>query len=92
MANIWSFEHEGVIGFPSRQRASTDAINALGQWIFQDPRRRFRVVTAEDAEDVLVAELATESDDSNAGADLDEACAKYGVRRVQVLGGARTVH
>ena len=92
MANIWSFEHDGLIGFPSRQCASTDAINALGQWIFQDSRRRFRVVTATHAGGVLVAELATETDDFKAGADLDEACAKYGIRRVQVYGGPRTVH
>lgn len=72
--STWSFEHDGILGFMSDQRASTDAINALSKWASGDRRRSCEIVSGEDSDDLLVAKLTTDSDDSRSGDDLDAAC------------------
>jgi hypothetical protein len=75
---------KGIKGFMSSQRATTDALNALSQWKGGDPGRSHRSVSDEDAEDMLIVELTTSSDDDSAGLDLDAACIKHGLKRTRV--------
>lgn len=80
--STWNFEHDGILGCMSDQRASTDAINALNKWASGDRRRSYEIVSGENSEDLLVAKLTTDSDDSRSGDDLDTACEKLKRTRV----------
>ena len=80
--STWKFEHDGILGFMSDQRASTDAINALNKWASGDGRRSYEIVSGEDSDDLLVAKLTTDSNDSRSGIDLDAACEKLKRTRV----------
>ncbi len=81
--STWKFEHGGIKGFLSSQRASTDALKALEHWQACGTRRSYKVVAGEESEVELIAELSTDSNDSRAGIDLDSACAKYGITRTR---------
>lgn len=73
-------------GFLSQNSASTDALNALGEWA--DGEDAWDFVIDEDAEDFLTATLSFEDEHLNrVGRRLDLACANHGVVRVVVLEG-----
>jgi hypothetical protein len=82
--STWKFERDGIKGFLSAERASSDALSALAQWQSEDPRRSFKIVSGEESETEMVAELSTDAADSNSGASLDTACAKHSVSRTRV--------
>lgn len=67
-----------LAGFFSTQRASTDALNALQQWIVK-PDRSYNVKLDED--EVLAVELSFLDSDHSAEPDLDTACENFGVKR-----------
>ncbi|MEE8056891.1 MAG: hypothetical protein V3T17_03505 [Pseudomonadales bacterium] len=74
----YSFKRtEGIAGFFSSNRASTDALNALQTWL--NGNRSYEVVIDED--ELLVAILEFEKNDEAAGLDLDKACDEHGVFR-----------
>lgn len=66
-------------GFLSAQRASTDALNALGAWRNERGGRGFDVL--QDEAEFIVARLIWGDDDASVGDSLNGICAKYGVRR-----------
>lgn len=66
-----------VVGFFSRNRASTDALNALNIWKGQHPQRTYEVI--DDNDDDLEARIAWFDD--KAGPELDGACNVAGVAR-----------
>jgi hypothetical protein len=63
--------------FLSRNRVSTDALNALGHWRSGAPSRDFEVVQDED--ECLVATLTFDGADQRAGLSLDAHVARFGV-------------
>lgn len=70
---------EGVAGFMSRNRVSTDALNALEQWRAKRPGRRYEVVGPDGEDDQLVAQLSLEDTDQDAGASMEAEGLKQGV-------------
>ena len=68
-----------VAGFGSRNRASTDALQALIIWRDSRPGRGYEVRVDED--DRLIADLTWDENDSAAGPDLDRQCNRSGVDR-----------
>lgn len=73
---------DGIVGFMSTQRPSTNALNALGLWTVQSADRSFAVV--QEADDWLVADLSWRPRDEQAGTSLDFACYRNGVERQRV--------
>jgi hypothetical protein len=79
----YKFERaSGMSGFLTKNRPSTDALNALGEWQELDPGREIATVVDED--DMLVAELSWRAGDDSAAQDLDKACQNHGVARSHV--------
>lgn len=77
----YNFSREGSPnGFLSQNRASTDALNALGEWANGDDSWTF--VVEDEADDCMTATL-TFSDEhlDRVGRHLDRACANHGVVR-----------
>ncbi|WP_156820711.1 hypothetical protein [Thioalkalivibrio thiocyanodenitrificans] len=68
-----------ISGFLSRNRASTDARQALEQWRAARPGRGYEVMLSED--ELLLARLSWEDSDEDAGPDLDGQCGQVGVER-----------
>lgn len=66
-----------VRGFLSRNRASTDALNALVTWETRASGRTYSV--AKDDDDELVSDLTWDEKDTAAGSDLQSACDASGV-------------
>lgn len=66
-------------GFLSRNRASTDALNALDNWSNAQSQRTYTVL--DDEEELLLAELSWNELDDSVGPDLDKACQTFGVDR-----------
>lgn len=73
---------DGVRGFFSHSRPSTDAMSALGRWCAGGADRTFEVV--EDTDDFLVARVSIDDGDRSAGDDLDQCCRETGVMREPV--------
>ncbi len=71
-----------VAGWASNQRPSTDAINALLAWSQSVPGRSYVEVADDDAS--LIADLAWDERDTEAGAALEDACSRVGVVRSHV--------
>lgn len=79
----YKFERaSGASGFLSENRASTDALNALGEWQEADSERGVETVIDED--ETLVANLSWRESDKSAAHDLDRACQNHGVMRSHV--------
>jgi hypothetical protein len=78
-ANYRFNRSKDISGFLSKNRASTDAINALEQWCVARNERRYEVTCDED--DYLEARLSWEDNDNEAGADLNGRCTRVGVER-----------
>jgi hypothetical protein len=70
---------DGIEGFLSKNRPSTDALGALHMWREGRAEREFTVQVDEDEQ--LVAELSWNEADGSAGQELDAACGKLGVTR-----------
>lgn len=81
VTSAWDFERDprSAVGFQSGNRASTDAINALEAWCPMVVDRAYAVLSETD--DMLRASLTIDPRDSNAGADLDELCSRFGIQR-----------
>jgi hypothetical protein len=62
-------------------RVSTDALGALHAWEAEDARRSYEVTEGLEDAAVMVANLTTDTDDSNAGTRLDWHCMRVGVTR-----------
>ena len=86
-SSAWRFTR--VPGFMSRNRVSTDALGALEAWKGEDARRDYGVTEGLEDDAVMVANLSTDTDDSNAGGRLDWHCARLGVTRELVPGWHR---
>jgi len=80
----YKFVRDGknVTGFLSANRASTDALGALGAWSGAQSDRGYTVVIDEDEQ--LLADLSWSEVDSSAGPDLDCECFKFGLSRIYV--------
>lgn len=74
--------NNSVEGFVSRNRPSTDALNALHIWSNAQPQRSFTVLVDEDEQ--LLAHLSWSETDTSAGPHLEAACDKSGVERSYV--------
>jgi hypothetical protein len=84
--STWKFEHDGLTGFYSPNKASADAVNALVVWASRGPGRSFECRDEQASSKRLVATLAMDSSDMLAGVDLDLACVVHGLRRQPVAG------
>lgn len=69
-------------GILSRNRASTDALNALQEWISVAGGREYSIGSDADADTdhQLVATLTLQQSDTSAGHDLQKCCTKFGVK------------
>lgn len=77
-ANYRFNRSKDISGFLRKNRASTDATNALEEWRVARSGRTYEVVIDNDD---LVARLSWEDNDKEAGPDLDGQCSKVGVER-----------
>lgn len=75
-------KNSSVEGFVSRNRPSTDALNAVNIWSNAQPQRSFTILVDEDEQ--LVADLTWSETDSSVGPSLDSACDKFGIERSYV--------
>jgi len=75
-------KNNSVEGFVSRNRPSTDALNAVNIWSNAQAQRNFSILIDEDEQ--LVADLTWGETDPSAGPSLDEACDKFGIERSYV--------
>ncbi|RFC37965.1 MAG: hypothetical protein DID89_2727548616 [Candidatus Nitrotoga sp. CP45] len=66
-----------VEGFGSKNRPSTDALNALKFWSNAQPQRSITILVDEDEQ--LLANLIWSEEDTSAGSSLETACDKHGV-------------
>lgn len=82
--SIWRFERRETYGLNSRNRVSTDALNALLNWVQMDMRRSYRITQGEEDNDVMVAELNTHMNDIDAGTELEHYCLRAGVLRKRI--------
>ena len=73
---------DGVAGFSSTNRASSDALNALEQWKSSGSGRTYKKV--EDLDESLTAELSFNESDTSSGLDLEAISEKLGVERTYV--------
>lgn len=71
-----------INGFLSKNRASTDALNALSIWSNSKPQRIYNVLSDQDEE--LLVELTWQESDSSAGPELEDASIKVGIERFHV--------
>lgn len=71
-----------IEGFMSRNRPSTDALNALHIWSNVRSQRGFAVLVDEDEQ--LTANLSWNEADTSAGASLEAVCDECGVERFYV--------
>jgi hypothetical protein len=79
----WRFSQaNNSIGLLGSNRPSTNALQALTSWCAADHRRKYEVTVDDD--DHLIATLSTESEDLEAGDDLDRECKRVGVSREPV--------
>lgn len=72
------FTRDEILGFLNRNRASTDALNALEQWQHASADRSYEVLV--DEPDSLEVRLSLLESDSNAGPELHGLCHKHGVK------------
>lgn len=72
-------KNDNIEGFLSKNRASTDALNALTIWLNSNPQRSYIIVNDED-EQILV-DLSWSETDISAGECLEDACNKFGIER-----------
>lgn len=81
ISGVWKFRRDtrSIEGFLSTSRPSTDALNALESWRAKNFHRAYEVKTEND--ELLLAELSTNSDDDEAGGDLDRECCRVGLIR-----------
>ena len=70
-------KNNSIEGFMSRNRSSTDALNALHIWSNAQPQRSFTILVDEDEQ--LLANLSWSDADTSAGTNLEAACDKCGV-------------
>ena len=73
---------DSIEGLVSRNRASTDALNAVNIWSNAQPKRSFVILVDEDEQ--LLADLSWSEADTTAGLSLDDACDKSGIERSYV--------
>jgi hypothetical protein len=66
------------LGFLSRNRASTDALNALEGWKAAASGRSY--VPVVDADEELVADIVFAESDAEAGPEMGRMCMQHGVR------------
>lgn len=69
-----------INAFLSNSTPSTDAIKAVNEWSRSRPKRSYTILI--DKDDHIIVELNFEKSDVSAGADMDDACHKFGVDRV----------
>lgn len=69
-------------GFLSKNRASTDSMNALEEWVSFAAGREYSIGSDADADtdNQLVATLTLQQSDTSAGHDLQKCCTKFGVK------------
>lgn len=77
-------DQNSVFGVGRANRANTDAINGLLQWVARISTRGYEQLDNDENEDVLCARLTWDSDDGSAGIDLDDCCCKFGIKRRSV--------